>query len=163
MSVFVPTYDLASKSVEIARTKIGVEEVPRGSNRGPDVDIFLREGGGLDPSKGAYAWCASFCSWAIIEAGKALGIQPQFKRSARALGLLEVNKSLVIDAPTENCIAVMDHGGGKGHAFFVTGVNGDNMNTLEGNSDALTGSRTGGSVVVRTRLASDCAGFIAIT
>ncbi len=156
--------DLASKSIELARTKIGVTEHPAGSNRGPDVDVFIRVGGGLDPTKGQYAWCASFVSWAIIEAGKSLGLSPRLKKSARALGLVEKNGDLVLPAPLPNCIFVMDHGKGLGHTGFVYAMDVKDpglLYTLEGNSDAA-GSRTGGSVVLRTRQAKDCCAFIQI-
>lgn len=158
--------DLATKAIELARTKVGVEEVPRGSNRGRDVDEFLRVGGGLDPSAGKYAWCAAFVSWAIIRAGEALGAKPQFRRSARALGLLEKNPALIIDTPEPNSIFVIAHGDkGLGHTGFVIALDLSNpgvLLTLEGNSDSLTGSRTGGSCVLRTRRIDECKSFLQI-
>lgn len=156
--------NLESEAIKVARTKIGVTEDPPGSNRGTDVDMFLAIGGGLDAKNGKYAWCAAYVSWAIIVAGQNLGLKPRFRRSSRALGLLEKNQDLILPAPLANCVGVMDHDGIKGHAFFVYALdlsNPGNLYTLEGNSDAA-GSRTGGSVVLRERRVEDCAGFIQI-
>lgn len=155
--------DLASKAIEIARTQVGVEEVPRGSNRGPAVDEYLRSVG-LDSSRASYAWCAAFCSWSIAQAAKALGIKPQFRGSAGALRLLEKNPGLILDTPVPNSIFVMDFGKGKGHTGFVYAIDpdGEKLWTVEGNSDSA-GSRTGGSVVLLdTRRVSKCAGFLRI-
>lgn len=155
--------DLASKAIEIARTQIGVTEHPPGSNRGPEVDKYLAAAG-LDASSGHYAWCAAFCSWSIIEAAKALGFAPRFKRSARALGLLERNPDLILPAPLPQCIGVIDHDGTLGHAFFIYDIDANDpglLMTLEGNSD-VAGSRTGGSVVLRSRRVEECKGFIQI-
>ncbi len=155
--------DIESKTIEIARTQIGVTEHPPGSNRGPEVDRYLASVG-LDASKGAYAWCAAFVSHCVREAGKALNYTLRFKRSARALGLVQNNPDLILPAPIPGCIGVIDHGGGLGHTFFIYALdltNPGTLFTLEGNSDAA-GSRTGGSVVLRTRQAKDCCAFIQI-
>jgi hypothetical protein len=151
---------LAEKTIEIATGEDGEREHPPGSNRGPGVDKYLRAVN-LDPTKGAYAWCAALVSWAVYEATKVVGGPPQFKGSAGALRLLELNPGLHIPEPTENCIAVADHGGGKGHAFFILSVNGDEMATFEGNTDA-GGSRTGGQAMYRTRRRDECKGFLRI-
>jgi hypothetical protein len=43
---------LTQKNLEIATAQIGVEEIPRNSNSGPEVEIYLRS---VELSKG-YAW-----------------------------------------------------------------------------------------------------------
>lgn len=93
-----------------------------------------------------------------------LGATPLFRRSARALGLLERNPGLVIAAPVPNCIFIQDHGGRLGHTGFVLSIDADDaglLHTLEGNSDAA-GSRTGGSVVLRTRRVDECRAFLEV-
>ncbi len=55
---------LADRLVAILRTKVGVREIPRNSNRGPDVEMFQRatwlEGTG-------WAWCAAFVCWGMLK------------------------------------------------------------------------------------------------
>lgn len=46
-------HDTNPKTLEIATAQIGVEEIPRNSNAGPEVEIYLRSVG---LTKG-YAWC----------------------------------------------------------------------------------------------------------
>src|SRR4051812_20451905 len=46
-----PPITLRDMTVIVAREELAqrVREIPPGSNRGPRVDVYLREGGGLDP------------------------------------------------------------------------------------------------------------------
>ena len=143
---------LSDKTIEIARDQVGVTEHPPGSNRGPEVDRYLRSAG-LDPAKGAYPWCAALVSWCVLEATKAVGGPPQFRGSAGALRLVELNGNLRLVGPIPGCVFVMDHGAGKGHAGFVLSIDEEDPDlllTLEGNTDAA-GSRTGGQCMIRTR------------
>jgi hypothetical protein len=57
---------------------------------------------------------------------------------------------------------IMDYGKGLGHTGIVVSVEGDSFTTIEGNTDA-GGSRTGGSVCLRSRRFDDpkLKGFIA--
>lgn len=154
---------LATKTVEIARAQAGVLEHPPGSNRGPEVDAYLRAAG-LDPTQGAYPWCAALVTWCVIEATKIVGGPPAFRGSAGALRLLDLNPGLRLAAPIEPCVFVMDHGQGKGHAGFVLSIDAqdpDILLTLEGNTDA-GGSRTGGQAMLRTRRRAEIAGYLRI-
>lgn len=151
---------LAEKTIEIATSQDGEKEHPPGSNRGPGVDKYLKAVG-LDASKGAYPWCSALVTWSVYEAEKVVGGPAVFKGSASALGLLANNPSLHIPHAIPKCIAVEDHGGGKGHTYFVLAVNGDALSTFEGNTDA-NGSRTGGRAMFRTRSASKVAGYLRI-
>jgi hypothetical protein len=154
---------LAEKTIEIALSQKGATEHPPGSNRGPEVDEYLRCVG-LDASRGNYPWCAAFVTWCIAEAVKAVGGPPRFRGSASALLLRVLNKPLILPGPAANCVFVMDHGQGKGHTGFVLGIDPHDptlLHTVEGNTDA-SGSRTGGQVMVRTRHVADCVCFIFI-
>lgn len=151
---------LAEQTTEIARAQDGVTEHPPGSNRGEMVDRYLRAVG-VDPTQGAYAWCAALVSWCVIEAEKIVGGPALFRGSAGALHLLELNAQLRIDEPIPNCVGVMDHGKGKGHAFFILSIDGETLHTFEGNSDAA-GSRTGGRALLRTRRRDEVDGLIRI-
>lgn len=151
---------LAQRALELAASYIGVHEVPPGSNRGVLIDAWLRRRG-LDPTKGSYPWCAAFVSGCIEDAANDLHELLQFHRSARCAVLAELNQSLWLPAPEAGCVFVHLNADGTGHTGFVTGVDGANMQTLEGNTDA-NGSRTGGSVCRQVRPASYAAHFIAI-
>jgi hypothetical protein len=166
---------LDERCIQIARGYLGVREHPPKSNRGPDVDRFIRVGGGLTPEGNHYAWCASLVSDVVVEAyTRRDGVQldlvgpPQFKGSPAALGLLHNNPGLRLKRPTANCIFIMDHGGGKGHAGFVVDVleNG-HLLTIEGNTGpgpaAPAKDREGDGVYQRVdRVAADCCGFLRI-
>jgi len=61
---------IAQRALIIAAGELaaGVHETPAGSNRGPQIDEYLR-------SRGAdvgQRWCAAFVAWCITEAGKQL-------------------------------------------------------------------------------------------
>jgi hypothetical protein len=159
---------LAAKVVEIARSCVGVRESPSGSNRGPEVDGFLLAVG-LDPNAGHYSWCAAFVSWCMREAVLRVGGPPQFRASARAMGLVEFNHPLLMRAPAdEPCIFVIDHGSGHGHCGFVTALLPQGrMATIEGNTGPGPAppemDRNGDGVYERRdREISDCCAFIRI-
>lgn len=154
---------LGAQAILIGKKFIGVTEHPPGSNRGPEVDMFIRVGsqGRLNPANGSYPWCACFVSYCVLEAIKTVGAPQMFIPSAGALALLQLNYRLRIPDPEPGCVGVIDHGGGKGHAFFITDVKKPTLDTLEGNSDRA-GSRTGGSVVELNRPIIKLAGWFRI-
>ena len=145
-----------------------VREIPRNSNRGPEVDKFLQCAG----CPVGNAWCCAFVYWCMNEAAKELGRRnPMVKTAgcldhwqraaakgasrfttARALANLELIQPGVI--------FIMDHGGGFGHTGFVEKVDGGMLTTLEGNTDASK-TREGGGVYRLTRkIAEVNKGFI---
>jgi hypothetical protein len=63
------------KTVLTACEHVGVKEEPMGSNRGPDIDFWLKRCGvpvPKDPKEPApkNAWCAAFVSYVLSQAGK---------------------------------------------------------------------------------------------
>ena len=50
---------LMMAAIAFAETQLGVEEQPKLSNRGPEVDEYLRSVG-LNPVGQHYSWCAAF-------------------------------------------------------------------------------------------------------
>src|SRR6266700_6758727 len=50
---------LQQEVIRFASTQLGVLENPLGSNRGPEVDGYLRSVG-LNPAAGSFLWCAAF-------------------------------------------------------------------------------------------------------
>ena len=73
---------LAQRMVLIARAEIGVQEKPRGSNRGPRVDDYQRATD-LDKSQRG-AWCAAFVCWCMMQAIAKEGRPISFKRMTTA-------------------------------------------------------------------------------
>jgi hypothetical protein len=152
---------LSEKAVELALAEVGVREDPPGSNRGKRVDEYIRAGG-LDPSKGAYPWCACFVAWAVREAGRALGIKPAFRPSARVLTMLQRNPELLLDRPEPGAILIHLKPNTDGHTGLVVKVNEDlSVETVEGNTDAA-GSRTGGQVMEQHRPSGYATGYLVI-
>jgi hypothetical protein len=166
--VELPT--LAEKTAEIARSFVGVRETPRNSNRGPEIDRWVREGGGLDqPATGrGHPYCASYVSACVRDAAHELGLIPAFQRGASVLKLGERNASLLMSDPSVvPCVFLMSHGGGRGHCGFVVGIEGDHLVTIEANTgpgpDVQAKDREGDGVYERRdRRVSDVTCFLRI-
>ena len=145
-----------------------VREIPRNSNRGPQVDAFLRCAG-CPPGN---SWCCAFVYWCMNEASKELGRRNPMVRTAGCLDHWQrasskgANRFTTARALADHAlihpglIFVMDHGAGFGHTGFVERVDGGMMTTLEGNTDASK-TREGGGVYRLTRKIADVnKGFI---
>lgn len=163
---------LLAGAVKFAITQIGVREKPLGSNRGPEVDLYLRSVG-LDPKKGSFPWCAAFIYYCFEQSAKALAIDNPVVRTAGVLdhwtkaGQRKIPR-IAVKAALEDPslvkpghIFVMDHGGGAGHTGIVESVNGGRLVTIEGNTND-GGSREGIGVFRRTsrKISSINKGFI---
>lgn len=74
---------------------------------------------GLPPGN---SWCAAAVCWWVKETCDRLGVKVEFRRSARALGLLEKNPGLVVANPQPGDLVVWDHGGGLGHVAVLTDI-----------------------------------------
>jgi hypothetical protein len=147
---------LAQTALELAAAAIGVREDPPGSNRGPEVDEYLRNVG-LDPAMGSYPWCAAFVCTMATAAGAL-----QLRKSAACKRLVEINTGLLLAAPEDGCIFVHLLPDGHGHTGFVEAVNPDGtLATIEGNTDG-SGSRTGGCVMRQQRAAGYAQVFLKI-
>jgi hypothetical protein len=79
-----PRPSLATSALALARSQVGVRESPAGSNRGPEVDAYLRTVG-LNPAAGSYAWCAAFVYWCFNEAARSAGRPNPLPRTAGVL------------------------------------------------------------------------------
>jgi hypothetical protein len=140
------------KHLEIAISQIGVEEIPRGSNWGKDVKKYLASVGINFPA----SWCMAFVYWCVLQSGskslfKTGGVLMQWNKSV----------SLRVLKPQVGDIFIMDYGKGLGHTGFIEKVEGENINTIEGNTND-TGSREGYEVCRRIRKISACKGFLRI-
>lgn len=149
---------LLTKALQIAASQVGVVEVPKNSNKGPEVEAYLKRVG----LGGGYAWCCAFTYWCADEAAKALGrANPVVKTAgcldhwekSKAAGAARITKAHAVADPglvQPGMMFIMDFGGGKGHTGFVTEVLGGQIRTIEGNTDASL-TREGGGVYRLTR------------
>lgn len=114
--------------VQVACSQVGVVESPLGSNRGIEVDAYLRPSG-----LSAVPWCAAFVSWVLREAGiDALG---QYHVSAAQL--LRSLRPVVSGDKQPGDVFGWVNPDGTGHVGFVIGL-GDALDvvaTVEGNSE----------------------------
>lgn len=159
MNAVGPPVDLATLALDFAEREVGVQEEPRGSNSGPRVNQYQA----VCHAHGGDAWCGCFACWCIDQAAHSLVIKPTFQYSAGALHLLDINPTLILSGPIDNCVVVWRHDNGKGHVALVKTVSGPNLHTIEGNTDA-NGGREGYEVAKRVRSVSDpkIAGYLKI-
>lgn len=141
---------LLSAALMTAISQINVVEVPMGSNRGPQVDVYLRRVG-LDPTAGSYSWCAAFVYYCFDEAAKSLSVKNPLPKTAGVLKLWKtsafskISQADALNNPalvTPGDIFIIDHGAGLGHTGIVESINGGNMVTVEGNTNGAL-SRNG--------------------
>lgn len=153
---------LAQLALRFAVEQRGVREDPPGSNRGPEIDQYLRwaaRAGLIDPDvllagRKGKAWCAIFACWAVEQGVRVMpvGFKPKLKYSARCERLVELNRDLQIPRPEPGCLFVhVKPGDGDGHCGFVatcgpTDDGGYFHVGPEGNTDTA-GGRTGGQVL----------------
>jgi len=130
--------------IDIAASQIGVVEQPHGSNRGPEVDVFIRAAG-LNPAEDSFPWCVCFLYWVFNQAAKIKRVENPLPKTAGVLALWNlarrteaqiVHKSDVsADTVRPGMIFALDLGGGKGHAGLVIEVGRDHIVTIEGNTN----------------------------
>lgn len=135
-----------------------VREVPKNSNRGPEVEAYLRRAG-VPPG---LAWCCAFVYWCFDEAALATGVGNPMVKTAGCLdhwnraagkGAQRIMKSQATADPglvRPGMIFIMDFGGGAGHTGLVEKITGGLLTTIEGNTDASK-TREGGGVYRLTR------------
>jgi CHAP domain-containing protein len=145
-----------------------VREVPKNSNRGPEVDEYLRRAG-VDPG---LSWCCAFVYWCFDEAARRLDrTNPMVKTAgcldhwnrAASKGATRIPAARALDDPglvRPGMIFVMDHGGGLGHTGLVETMAGGLLTTIEGNTDASKTREGGGVYRLTRRLGEINAGFI---
>jgi hypothetical protein len=165
-----PADPLLGKVLAVAAGQLHVRENPPDSNRGPEVDVYLRNVG-LEPRGNDYSWCAAFVYWCFTQASKK-GANPAVKTAGVLKHWSEAGKAgtrriLAKDA-MENpglikpgFIFILNSGGGKGHTGLVEKVDGGILTTIEGNTNGA-GSREGGGVYRLTsrKIADINTGFI---
>lgn len=157
-SVVQPVALLLAQALAVAASQDHQMEVPRGSNRGPMVDEYLRAAG-MDPTQGSpdsRPWCMCFMYWVFLQAAQHLNRATPLPKTASchqhwvaAASLPNVkrvtqqqaldNRSLI----QPGLIFILDFGGGMGHTGIVESVlPGGALQTIEGNTNT-DGSRNG--------------------
>lgn len=163
---------LLVKMLEIASSQVDVREKPIGSNRGPQVDKYIRSVG-LDPARGSYAWCAAFIYYCFDQAAQQLGMPNPVVKTAGVMDhwnkavqrkIPRISKASAVADPKlvkPGHIFIMDYGGGRGHTGIVERVIGGKLVTIEGNTNS-GGSRDGIGVFRRNqrKIVSVNKGFI---
>ena len=148
-----------------AKSQIGVEEVPRGSNWGPMVKVFLRAAGLAGPAP----WCAAFVTWCLVIAGVQRSKLPLASASTAAwIKWAWVNHRFYTSPKRGDLFVWNDQG--KGHIGFVADVypKTGKVRTIEGNTND-GGSREGFAVCERKRTIESIVhhagtgGFISLT
>lgn len=114
-----------------------VRERPKGSNRGTEIDYWIRECG-LDPA-GAFPWCLAF----VQQMGRqAVGRLWPCGRSARVQDVVDwaVPLNLLKDEPQPGDLLVLWYParGVYAHIGIVAGVMAPNLRSIEGNTIAET-------------------------
>lgn len=149
---------LTDRILSVARSQIGYQEEPKGSNWGKHVQKYLASVG----ISFAAAWCMAFVYWCVNEACKEAGRHNNLIKTGGVLRQWnEIDKSLKSSKPQRGSIFIMDFGHGLGHTGIVEKVEGDIIHTIEGNTND-DGSREGYEVCRRIRKVSACKGFIYI-
>lgn len=158
---------LAQLALQTAISQLGVSEQPVGSNSGPMVNEYLRSVG-LNPG---YAWCQAFVYWCYKQAAeqrkennpviKIAGVLGCWNRTATEF---KITKEEALKSPTQlkpGDQFVLNFGKGTGHTGIIESIDGQQIHTIEGNSNT-DGSREGYEVVRHLRNLNDKAllGFI---
>lgn len=165
-------HTLLAKALEIAVAQIGVREKPLGSNRGPQVDKYLKSVG-LNPASGSFAWCAAFLYWCYDQAATALGRGNPVVKTGGVLahwaqagtkGIPRITTTAAKNNPSlikPGHIFIIQHGATTGHTGMVERVSGGKLVTIEGNTND-GGSREGIGVFRREarKIADINKGFI---
>lgn len=151
---------LAQRSLQIALSQVGVSEMPKGSNGGPEVTMYLKRVG----LGAGNPWCMAFVYWCVDEACKELGMKNPLLKTGHVLH--QYNNTTLRKLPKTSRgikpgdIGVMKIGNaGAGHVFFIKGVGGSVVGTVEGNTND-EGSREGYEVAERLRPISSLHGVI---
>ncbi len=142
---------LAGAALGVALSQVGVMEKPPGSNKGPEVNAYLKSVG----LGGGFFWCMAFVHWCFERAAKGRGSANPFPKTAGCLDAwnrvgranparrisaaqARVNPSLI----KPGMVFILDLGKGNGHTGFVRQSIGGALRTIEGNSNN-GGSRNG--------------------
>lgn len=151
--------ELRARALALAERYIGVRE-HGGRNRGPQIERWL-DTVNLPPGQ---PWCAAFVSSILREAAAGLHMASPIPLCGSVAKLWKkAPEHMRSGRCTRGSIFIHftdpDNPHGFGHTGFVTGVDGDHMMTVEGNTDDA-GGRDGDGVWYKRRPISYAFGFI---
>ncbi|HKA19589.1 MAG TPA: peptidoglycan-binding protein [Blastocatellia bacterium] len=152
--------ELVKGAIEFATTQIGVRENPLGSNRGKEVDEYLRAVG-LNPVGNSFAWCVAFTHFCYLMAAESLdsenphiktaGVLDHWNKAGRKPGAVRITNANAVADPSlvkPGSLFIIDLGGGLGHSGMVVETANGRLVTIEGNTND-NGSRNGIGVFQR--------------
>jgi hypothetical protein len=141
------TTPLVKAAIEFAITQIGVRENPLGSNRGREVDRYLRAVG-LNPVGNSFFWCVAFTHFCYLMAAESLhrdnphiktaGVLEHWNKAGRKSGVIRITKAEAIADPglvKPGSLFIIDLGRGRGHSGMVIETANGRLVTIEGNSN----------------------------
>jgi hypothetical protein len=158
-------HPLLLTTLKIALHEVGVKEVPTGSNSGPRVEEYLKS---VRLSAGN-PWCAAFVYWCFEQATSRLNCINPLPRTGSCMSHWrnttgekftpqQFLKNPKLIYPGD--IFIISRNGGKGHTGLVYDVVGDELITIEGNSNAFHSTEGEGVVHQQRKIKSVTAGFI---
>ncbi len=147
---------LVEKALEIARTRLGVREIGN-SNTGVEVNGYLARVGDAPGNP----WCAAFAYTNIDDAAHALGVRNPYLRSGYCpdIGHWARSRNILFSNPAPGDSFLQIHGDDFHHTGHVEDVNGDQFDTIEGNTNS-NGSREGFEVEAKTRTVSAAFAYV---
>jgi hypothetical protein len=149
---------LKAEALKTAITQVGVEEKPKGSNSGKEVNEYLKSVG-LNPG---FSWCAAFVYWCFNKAALGLKISnPLIKTGGVLAHWNQADKKYrVTTSPEPGDIFIMDFSKGLGHTGIVESVTASHINTIEGNASDNNGGREGYIVTKKSRAKTSIKGYL---
>ena len=152
--------------LEEARRYIGIQEVPRNSNRGTQIDYFnfeaIQDWRPFPMGGQAAPWCAAFVSQVGVQALGRRNWPVPITAIAQKIADWGAEHELLVPLPHEGDIFAVWYGEPRnayGHVGFVTGIQGDTYTTIEGNTGEL-GQREGYGVFAKIRPLNKRAAFV---
>lgn len=159
------TADTIAKLAEIAELEIGRHEEPRGSNKGPQIEKYLRA---TTLAGGGWPWCAAFVCWCVAQWARGTQAMPLPLRptTASAFGFIGWAKEHARVLPGMGASLDVQRGDIVVYAWSHIGIvvtppqiGAQQFFSVEGNTDTA-GSREGWEVARRPRKRSDVRAFI---
>lgn len=134
---------LSAKALTVAKTQLGQQEKPLGSNWGTPVKDYLISVGINFPA----SWCMAFVYWCFKQAQP---VNELIKTGGVLNAWNTADKKFRVTDPQPGDIFIMDFGKGLGHTGLVEKVDENFIYTVEGNSND-SGSREGIEVTRKQR------------
>lgn len=146
---------LSTKALQIAISKLGQTEKPRGSNWGEPVKTFLANIGIGFPA----SWCMAFVYTCYKEAATILNVPNTAVKTGGVLKAWNTAVKLRSTLPVIGSVFIMEFAGGLGHCGIVERFDDLYIYTIDGNTNN-NGSREGYAVERKKRLRKSIKGYL---